>query len=344
MSNARPTITNDNNEIELNTISSSGVTSDELDMHEITREELISSFINATIAKPLTYNDATHYGSRTFGLAGLIAGCVIGGPLAGIGGLITGHVVGSVIGSGIKLGYDVIKGGYDGAVKGGFSGAIRGMNESFEDSCKHLITSSYMTESEKEEKIKHEAFVAKFVTPVEYKDTLDACINVGGTTGMFLSIFGGPNFMATNSAAFGLCGSVIAGAIKGGYDGLVEGGFQGFISGSSFSGFVYGAAVGYYHYQSQYNSKSTYETPAHKIYHEASDSALCAAIDIWNYIADAAYAALFKYEVIDAEAYKSLTLFSASTTNKKSGKLEYFIAENPERKDVSEVKSNTISI
>lgn len=328
MSITRPTITNDNNEIELNTISSSGVTSDTSYANEITREELISSFINATIAKPWSFNEATHAGRRTLGIAGFIAGCAIAGPLAGVGGFVVGHVAGSVVGG-------VIKGGYDGAVKGGFVGAFEGMHEGFVTGCKHLYTSDPMTESEKEEDKRHEAFIAKFVTPVEYKDTLDASLNVGGIAGTFLGIFGGPNFMATNSAIFGLLGSVIAGAIKGGYDGLVEGGFQGFISGSSFNGFVYGAAVGYYHYQSQYNSKSTYETPAHKIYDEMSEGALRGAIDICNYIADAAYAALFQFGVIEAEAYKSLTLFSASTTNKKSGKLEYFIAENPEIKEGS---------
>ena len=314
------------NEVELDTFSSSesDVTSD---ANEITKDELITSYLSDAFVYPI-YKYVKSVDTSSAGIVsgvtiGATVGGIFGGPPGAIGGGILGYFAGGVIGG-------AIQGGYDGVIKGGFIGALQGFCDGASYGWKNVCGNRPRQKTEAE--IQHNAFIAeftaKFVTPLDYKETVDQGLHLGGLSGTFFGILGGPETMCVLSSAFGVCGSVMAGACKGGYDGLVKGGIQGFISGASFNGFIEGAAIGYFNYHSQYNSNTTYPNPVVKHLDKHLDEAsifITGYLNICNFITDSVNAVQDSIRT----AYQSFNLFSPSTQNKVAG-MEYFIADSPE--------------
>lgn len=143
MSKTRPIITNDNEEIELKTISSLDVRPDEFGMDKITREELIAYYRKADFTQlknneqavlianfktPLAYRKPIDIGLKIGSNIGAFFGAILGTvfdekkyPLfvnvgSAIGGTIGSVVTGAII--------SAMQGGYKGSLKGGFEGFV----------------------------------------------------------------------------------------------------------------------------------------------------------------------------------------------------------------------------
>lgn len=220
------------------------------------REKLKSVFLNTVFY--FDYSQSMSIGK----VIGLTAGAILGVAVGGPAWIATGVLLGGVgYGIGCALGC-AIKGGYDGAVKGGFPGAVSGffgMPLINFLSYKGVVADPDEVLKNKREEI-FDGMLARFVTPIDYQDTVDNGLLAGASFGACLGVLGGQIAMHKCSEFFGLMGSVINGVVKGGYDGAIKGGFAGLLD-----GVIYGAAVGYFNYYQKFNVDTVYGTPLEAI-------------------------------------------------------------------------------
>jgi hypothetical protein len=182
-----------------------------------------------------------------------------------------------------------------------------------------------------------------FVTPQEYKNTVNMGLDSGAMLGAFLGSFSLYSLKAIPifSCVGGELGSTFAGALKGYYDIAINAHhyfetddfFQGCdkLCSDLYKGTLYGAAVGYFSYHSQYNSNTKYFSPVEKYVDNAQEAFLLGCINICVFIYDNVKELHRNF----SNAYQNFNLFSDSHPKN----MEYVIAENPKVVELTNIAS-----
>lgn len=300
------------------------------------------SFVTTQLPNPQDYySDAIRIGSRTGVITGAIIGGVLGGPLIAAGGAVAGYAVGAVLAG-------VIKGIYDECIEADFAdlgfGIVYGYFKGGLTTIPYVLCVDIDVDKTPKNilnKCLHAYFVKNFVTPSEYIDTVEKGLKSGWAFGDLFT-------MGLFSSDYGRLGSIVAGAIKGGYDGYLKGGFQKKfvidVCKDVYEGVLYGAAVGCYHYEKQYHGYSSFQDCVKKA-EEGFDNVLQLAVRPLQMILDfivGKVSALINELDQFSKAYQQFNLFpAASQTNEHP---EYVLDTNISDSDTEYSDEEAISL